>query len=401
MHSFDDALKLILTSATPLDSVLLRIDDALGHVLAEPATCEGDLPAFDNSAMDGFAVIGADVQNASEHHPVRLDIIGEVFAGDTQGCTITSGTAAKIMTGAPVPTGADAVIPVEDTRQEGRQVIILAAAKEGQYIRRKAEELHDGETVMPAGILLGPAEVGILAAIGRTDVRVIRKPKVAFFVTGDELIEPSQPLTKGSIRDVNTYTLAASLESLGVPYTNLGRIPDERQALLEAIQKAEGFDVLITSGSVSMGERDILRACLQEAGMKELFYKINIKPGKPVLFGLLNQTRVFCLPGNTVSTLVTFLLLVRPALLQMQGRGDIHLREVTAFCGVEIHRRDLRQEYIRVSLRKENDVLKAFPTGNQGSSILSSFLNADGLMVIPAGKTHVSQEEVMKVLLLR
>ena len=400
MISYQEALDIILAQAAAQEPVEMQIPDCLDHVLAEPTHCRGDLPPFDNSAMDGYAVRAADLEGTSREQPVRLKIVETLYAGAAPQRTLAGGEVSKIMTGAPVPEGADSVIRVEDTKQEADEALFFVEVKRGACIRRRGEELKDGALVLETGTHLGAAEIGVLASIGRPRVRVSPKPRVCFFPTGDEIVPPGETLKPGQVRDVNSFTLETLLQRLGCPFKQLGRASDDKAQMKELIAQAGGHDVLITSGSVSMGEKDILQGCLTELGMETLFYKIRMKPGKPVLFGRLGKTLVFCLPGNTVSTFVTFILLVRPALLKLAGRRDIFLKRVEASLENEFTRKDGRQEFLRVSLEAGEGRRIAHLTGKQGSSILTSLLGADALLEIPEERTTLSPSDLLTAHLL-
>jgi len=400
MISFEDARSIILSEASVLTPIEQEISEALDFVLAEDVASEVDLPAFDNSAMDGYALRSADVKDAGKESPTVLKVVETIFAGDVPRRCLGPGEAAKIMTGAPLPEGADCVVPVEDTQEKAGEVGTFASAPAGQHVRPQGQELKTGQILLKEGSPLGPAEIGLLAAAGRARFAVYPRPRVAFFVTGDEIVAPGEPMGPGKVRDVNSLTLSALLHETHCAAQFLGRLPDDASALKEAIRKALPYDVLLTSGSVSMGERDLLRECLREEGFQEHFYKINMKPGKPVLFGKLGETLVFCLPGNTVSTMLTFLLLARPALLKMQGHRELNLEQTRARCAVPLRRSDVRQEFLRVKLETQEDALWATPTGDQLSSILSSVVQADGLLIVPAGQAQVDRGQWLNVLLL-
>jgi molybdopterin molybdotransferase len=401
MISYQDALSKIEAAAPVLPAKELALLDALDRILAEDVVSTVDSPAFNNSSMDGFAVRASDLEDADKRNPVDLKVVETIHAGTMPSKKVGLGQAAKIMTGAPMPAGANAVVRVEDTRQLGNTVWISFCPAPGAYVRRQGEEFKAGGKVLGAGVSLRPYEIGILAALGYSRIRVGGLPRVAFFTTGDELAGPSEPLRPGQIRDVNSHTLACLLRRSGCSFENLGCVADEIEPLKAAIQKGlQNADVLITSGAISMGEKDYLGKCMKDLGIEEIFYKANIKPGKPVWFGKKNGKIVFCLPGNPVSTMVIFLLLVRPALLRMQGCADIRPRSILARCGVSIEREDTREEFMRAALKAMETETHAFPSPLQGSSIMTSFVSAEGLMAIPANVTSLQLGDPVEVFLL-
>jgi len=401
MISYQDALSKIVAAAPVLPAKELPLLDALDRILAEDVVSTVDSPAFNNSSMDGFAVRSSDLEDADKRNPIDLKVVETIHAGTMPSKKVGLGQAAKIMTGAPLPAGADAVIRVEETRQLGNTVWISFCPAPGAYVRRQGEEFKAGGKVIEAGVLLRPYEIGILAALGYSRIRVGELPRVAFFTTGDEVAGPSEPLRLGQVRDINSHTLACLLLRSGCPFENLGRIADDVEPLKTAIQKGlQNADLLITSGAISMGEKDYLGKCMKDLGIEEIFYKANIKPGKPVWFGKKNGKIVFCLPGNPVSAIVTWLLLVRPALLRMQGCQAIRPRSIQARCGVSIDREDTREEFMRVALKTGETETQAFPSPLQDSSIMTSFVGAEGLMAIPANVTSLRQGDPVEVFLL-
>lgn len=401
MITYREALSRIEAAAPVLPTEDLPLRAALDRILAEDIVSASDMPSFDNSSMDGFAVRTSDLEEADKRNPIDLKVVETIHAGSTPSKKVGPGQAAKIMTGAPLPLGADAVVRVEDTRQLGNTVWISHWPAPGTNIRRQGEEFKAGAPVLGAGQLLRPYEIGILAAMGRSQVCVGKFPRVAFFTTGDEIADASESLRPGQIRDINAHTLSCLLRRSGCPFENLGCLADEIEPLKAAILKGlENADVLIASGAISMGEKDFLGKCVKDLGIEEIFYKASIKPGKPVWFGRKTGKIVFCLPGNPVSTVVTWLLLVRPALLRMQGSNAIQPRSIRARCGVSIDREDTREEFMRVGLRTVGTETHAFPSPLQGSSIMTSFEGADGLMTIPANETSLKAGDSVEVLLL-
>lgn len=405
----DEALARILTDIAPLAADSVPLDDSLGRVLAEDIRSNLNLPPFANSSMDGFAVRADDVRAAGAEAPVTLNVVMDIPAGSTPSGTLQPGEAARIMTGAPLPAGADAVVPVEDTdaqfnaRDTGAlppSVRIRSAARTGDNVRPIGEDIADGQTVLTAGTLIRPAEIGVLAALGRATVPVIRAPRVAIVSTGDELVGIGEPLAPGKIHDSNAYTLAALIrthggEAIRVPVAR-DTLEDARRRFREALDLKP--DLVLSSAGVSVGAFDVVRSVLDELGQIN-FWRVNLRPGKPLAFGRLGGVPFFGLPGNPVSAMVTFDVFVRPVLLKMARRPDAW-PTVEAVTGEAIQS-DGRQTYARVTLTRDNGRLIAHTTGTQSSGALSSMVKADGLLIIPAGLTNVPAGTPLQVRLLK
>ena len=405
----DDALEQILASIEPLAAEAVAVDATLDRVLAADIHSDIDLPPFDNSAMDGYAVRAADTANASADKPVHLRVTMDIPAGTAADQTLQAGEAARIMTGAPIPAGADAVVPVEATDSDWskgttaplrERVAIYESAQHHDNIRPKGQNVRIGETILKAGTVLRPQDTGMLVALGRAQVPVVRRPRVAILSTGDELVDVDQPLTPGKIRNTNTYTLAGLVSQEGGIPLRLPVAGDTLEAVRALFQEALALDadMIISSAGVSVGAADLVRTVLDELG-EVGFWRINLRPGKPLAYGSLRGVPFFGLPGNPVSTMVTFDVLVRPALLKLGGRVDI-APHTTAIAG-EAMKSDGRRSYLRVKLTHEDGRLVARTTGTQSSSALMSMVLADGLLVIPAGTRHVAPGTELQVRLLR
>jgi molybdopterin molybdotransferase len=401
----DTALEKILAHIHPLPPESVTLDDALGRVLAQDMASEVNVPPFPNSSMDGYAVRAEDVAQT----PVSLRLVMDIPAGADPNGTLGAGEAARIMTGAPLPAGANTIVPVENTdsrfvagdnHQLPPTVTIHKGSKAGDYVRPIGEDFRAGQTVLSAGTLLRPQELGILAALGKGHIPVIRQPRVAILSSGDELVGVDEPLTPGKIRDVNGYTLTGLVRDLGgIPL----RLPIARDTLeeLRALFRdalAQQPDVIVSSAGVSVGSFDFVRTVLSELGQVN-FWKINLRPGKPLAFGELQGVPFFGLPGNPVSAMVTFDVLVRPALLKLAGKAnDAPFVEVVV--GEDI-RSDGRRSYLRVKLRREQGQLIARTTGTQSSGALLSMVLADGLLIVPEDVTEVHTGSVLPVRLFR
>ena len=398
--ALEDYRREILTRVMPLEPIELALLEAHGCVLAEDVTADKDVPAFANSAMDGYAVVAAAVKTDA---PLR--IAGEVAAGAAPDVAVEAGTAVRIMTGAPMPQGADAVIPVELSSEGDDGVRFSVVPNAGDHVRPAGGDVRTGTTVLSAGRRIGAADVGMLAAIGHDRVRVHPRPRVAIISTGDELVEPDAELGPGKIHDSNSFTLTAMAREAGAIAFRSSVVPDNRRALAEAFVGAlTNADVLVTSGGVSAGRYDLVKDVLAQLGDVQ-FRKIAMQPGMPQAFGFLNPigpNRIPCfgLPGNPVSAFVSFELFVRPALRRMQARGDINRPRVSAVLEGDITSPPSKISFLRVKLRRDGPQWVASLTGPQGSGLLHSAVSADGLAEIPADRTTVAAGETVVVHLL-
>lgn len=396
--SVEEALEQILATVRVLEEERVPILEALGRVLAEEVIADRDIPPHTNSAMDGYAVRGADVA----HAPARLRVIGEAPAGRSCPVEVTPGAAVRIMTGAPIPAGADTVVPFEHTRLEGEWVEVLQAPSPGANVRPAGEDVRAGETVLTPGTVLRPQEIGMLAALGRTEVAVIRRPRVAIMATGDEVVPPWETPGPGQIRDANSYTVAAQVRKYGGVPLLLGVARDEETLIRDGLRRAlaERADIIITSGGVSIGDFDLVKQVLAAEG-EIRFWSLNMKPGRPLAFGVVGGVPLVGLPGNPVSAMIATELFVRPALLKMQGFTRWPWPEVRARLADPIVRKDGRRHYLRVRLRETPNGLEAALTGDQGSGILSSLVQADGIAIIPEDVGSLPAGASVRVLLLR
>ena len=396
MLTYEDALTQILAQAVPLAPVQTPLADALGLILAEDLATPHDLPPFDNSSMDGFAVRFADVEAV----PATLPVAGEIAAGLLDIPTLSPGQALRIMTGAPVPDGADTVVPVEDTQaQADGRVTFPEAARLGQHIRRAGEEVRQGSLVVPGGARLRPAEIGMAATVGRAGVLAHPRPRVAIISTGDELVEPGRELRRGQIYNSNAYALAAQVANAGGIVVKQLHARDTPQALREAFDSCAGADVLITSGGVSVGDFDYVKAVFAERGTVD-FWKVAIRPGKPLAFGQWGRTLFFGLPGNPASSLVTFELFVRPALRKLAGHSALTRPEVRAVLTEDARHTPGRQSYQRAVVSGQPGDYAVRTTGAQGSGMLSPLVSANALLALPADTAFFPAGAEVTVLLL-
>ncbi len=379
MPSFEEARKIILDAVSPLGAGVVPILDAVGRVLAEDVAAPRDLPAWDNSAMDGYAV-----RAESAGAGTSLALSAYIPAGSARSESLQPGTAAKILTGAPLPSGADAVIPFEQAEERDGRVFPSAQVRAGAHVRRKGEDFRAGERVLGAGAVLGPAEVSFLATCPRLWIPVFCRPRVAILSTGDELVEPGEPLAPGKIHDSNGLAVAAAVKQAGGDPTLLGIARDEPESLRRFLAEGLRADMLVTTAGVSRGDRDLVREVLAELGVRQVFWNVDVKPGRPMAFGMRGRTPVFSLPGNPVSTLLTFEQFVRPALLRMMGRRDVLTPLVSAILQDELRKKPGRVSLIRVRLERSGGALRAWSAGNQDTGILRTMLRADGVAIIPA-----------------
>ncbi|MDE0195631.1 MAG: molybdopterin molybdotransferase MoeA [bacterium] len=379
------ALLVVVGRCAPLPTVTLPLVDALGHVTAGAVTAGEAVPAFDNTAMDGYAVRSADTTAA----PVTLDVVDTLAAGRAPDVAVGPGQAVRIMTGAPIPPGADAVIMVERTRalDGGGQVVAEVSVPVGNHVRRAGEDLEVGRVVFEPGEVLQPAHVGVLAGLGIHAISVVRRPRVGVISTGDELVDGSEPLVLGQVRDSNRYSLLSLVREAGLEGVDLGLVRDEPEVIRATIARgAETCDAVLTSGGVSMGDYDCVKVVLDEMGEMS-WMQVAIKPAKPFAFGLVGDTPVFGLPGNTVSSMVSFELLARPALRRMMGHTQLHRPRVRATAASPLGRHpDGKIHFARVVWTYHHGRYEVRSAGGQGSHQLSSLAAANGLAVLPDGR---------------
>lgn len=401
MISIEEARTRVLAAAAPLSPEERPLADVLGSVLAQDIVAPHSVPPFDNSGMDGFAVKAADTVEAAEEKPSVLSVVFTIPAGHTAEGPIKAGEAAKIMTGAPIPEGADAVIQSEWTEDLGSHVRILQAVKPGKNIRRAGEDVSAGDRVLTVGTILGPAEIGLAASLGFPTVMVYRRPRVAIINTGSELVEVDQPLGPGQIRNSNSYALRAQCQQIGIQAEVLGIAPDDYESTLRMIQQGLEYDVLLTSGGVSVGDFDFVKDVQDELGVERRLWGVSMKPGKPLAFGVREGRLVFGLPGNPVSTMVSFELFVKPALLRLMGYPKTTKPTYRAVMAEDIAATDNRTYVVRVRAWREDEIWHVSSTGPQGSGMLRSMVGANGLALVPGGPRGIRAGEEVDFLLLR
>ena len=398
-----EAAGRILTDVRRQPALRMPLDDALGGVLAEDVVSPLDIPAWTNSAMDGYAARGEDVRGAAEASPVRLRVVEHIPAGRFPTRVIGRGDCARIFTGAPLPEGADSVIRQEDTDQGGETVTIVRDRDVGVNTRRVGEDIRKGSTVLTAGAELGPAQLGVLASLAVAHPLVYRRPRVAILGSGDEIVDVDQPeeiLSGRKIASSNTHTLVALVRQTGGEPVNLGIAADTPDSLRQHLALALDCDLLVTTAGISVGEHDYVRSVLDELGAQQRFWKLRMRPGAPVGFGLLGEVPWIGLPGNPVSTMVTYELFVHPAIRRMMGHQRVFRRSVPVRMAEPIHLKPKLQHFLRGIVTEGPNDPEARLTGPQGSGILTSMVLANALLVIPEGQHETPVGATVPALIL-
>lgn len=395
-----EAQQIVLQCVAPIGVETVPLVEALHRVIAETVTSPRDIPLTDNSAMDGYAVQYRDVEGASAEQPAVLEVVDILPAGKTPRCQVAAGQAIKIMTGASMPAGADTVVQVEHTNASDRQVEIYQAPRAGSHLRRRGEDIQRGECVITKNTRLRPAELGVLASIGKAQVLVYQRPRVAILATGDEIADLGDPDVGDKIINSNSYTLAGQVIEAGGTPLLLGVAPDERDEMSRRIASGLKADVLITSGGVSVGDFDYVRECLEQAGFTAHFWTVALRPGSPVTFGSVGQVPVFSLPGNPVASMVTFELFVRPALLKMNGHTTLFRTCSRAILQDEVRKRRGVRTFLRGILSQSRDQDVVATTGPQGSGILRSMNLANCLIDIPEDVERLQPGDIVQVISL-
>jgi molybdopterin molybdotransferase len=400
LRSVEEALALILVALKPVGVETCALEEGLGQVLAVAVTASESLPAFDNSAVDGYAVRIADVLGASPQSPCTLTVVGDVPAGPLRSRSVVApGTAVRIMTGAPVPEGAEAVVMREDTQEAPDVVHVLDAVEAGENIRRAGEDVASGVEVLPAGAVLKPASVALLAALGHTRVTVVRRPRVALLATGDELVWPDQTPQPGQIRAGSAPALAALVRLAGGVPVQWGIAPDDKRALEDTLARASDVDLVLTTGGVSVGDHDLVREVLTARGQVD-FWRINMQPGKPLAFGRWGNTPVIGLPGNPVSSLVAFSLFARPAIRKLLGHRAVEPPELWAHLRHDHEKTASRRQYLRAQVEASPQGFSVELGTRQGSHQLSGLCWGNALAILPEGPQVWAKGDRLRVLLL-
>jgi molybdopterin molybdotransferase len=400
MITVAEAIEQILQTINPLGLERVNILDALGRVLGEDITAGRNIPPKDNSAMDGYALRFQDTIGASPHQPVLLEVIEDIPAGAIPQKSIAAGQSARIMTGAPLPVGADAVLKMEDTEKDGQKIKIMAEAQSGQDVRRAGEDVREGELVIPRGTIVRPAGIGMLASLGRSFISVYQRPLIAVLATGNELVDIDESPSPWKIINSNSYSLASQALDCGALVMQMGIAKDQREDLLARFQAAMRADVIISSGGVSVGDYDLVKDIMQEVGSRMQFWQVAMRPGKPLAFGRIGNIPMFGLPGNPVSSMISFEQFIRPAILKMMGHQEIFRRTVRAVLQENIEKRKGFTHFIRALVKAGAGGYTVSTTGEQGSGILKSMVRANGLIVLPQDVDKVESGTEVKVQLL-
>ncbi|HSE72717.1 MAG TPA: gephyrin-like molybdotransferase Glp [Nocardioidaceae bacterium] len=400
--SVDEHVERILESLTPLQPYDQPLLEALGLPVCEDIVSPMDLPAFDNSAMDGYAVFFDDVATATEERPVHLPVVGEMAAGQTKLFALSPGTTVRIMTGAPIPQGADAVVPVEWTDGGVAAVRITQAPTRGQHVRRRGEDVQTGDVLLEDGALLGPRQLGLLASVGRSQVRSRPRPRVVIMSTGSELREPGTGLGHDSVYDANSYMLAAAARNAGAIAYRVGIVSDDPQEFADALSdQLVRADLVVTSGGVSKGQYDVVKETLAPLGTVH-FGEVAMQPGKPQGFGVVGEdaTPIFTLPGNPVSSYVSFEVFVVPAIRRMMGRLPYRRPLVRALTTQGFSSAPGKQQFLRALFEIDNMGAHVTPVGGHGSHLMGDLSDANALIVVPEDVTSVDPGSQVQVLVL-
>ncbi len=409
MISVKEALNIILNEVRPIGLEKTAITNALGRTLGEDIYSNRFIPPTDNSAMDGYAVKSQDTVGSSKDTPTSLKVIEDLPAGYISKNTIRTGEAIRIMTGACIPEGADAVVMLENTsckkaghKDEVSEIVeILKEAVDGENIRPAGEDVKPGELVIEKGSVISPAEISMMAAMGKAFIHVYQRPKVSILSTGDELVDVGEPLLEGRIVNSNSYALYAQVLSAGCVPVLIGIARDNIDSLKEKLLIALNGDVVVTSAGVSVGDYDYVKAALRDLGAEMKFWKVAIKPGKPLAFGIVKEKPLFGLPGNPVSTMIGFEEFIRPALLKFMGRKMVYRRVVEAILKNDIRKKPGRRHFIQATIEEENERMVVVPLKARGSGVLSSMVKSQGLITLAEDITEAKAGSKVKVQILR
>lgn len=406
--SVSDALEIVIDGVEILGVEEVSLLDALHRVLAHPVQAEDDLPPFPNSSMDGYAVIASDLTEVRSGHPILLRVTADIAAGNVSNTIVESGTAARITTGAPLPAGADAVVPVEYTNEPWRDrsrplpevIEVRQSVKPGDYVRESGEDIRAGTTVLAEGQVIRPQEIGLLASLGFSQVAVYRRPKVGILATGDELIDIKEPLRPGKIRNSNSLTQAAQAMLVNAQPVMLGIANDNEQSVRKRLEQGLelGVDLFVSSAGVSVGAYDVVKAVLEQDGNVR-FWRVRMRPGKPLTFAYYREVPYLGLPGNPVSALVSFERFARPALLKMAGHNKLDRPQINVKMIDSIHS-DGRESYVRAIVVRDSDGYQATTTGSQGSHMMSSLVKANALVIVPEGVRTVKEGEYLAAIMV-
>jgi molybdopterin molybdotransferase len=400
MISVDEALNRILTRVPVLGLEKVGIIRSLGRVIGEDILAPRDIPPLDNSAMDGYAVRSTDIKGASREKPISLTVIEELPAGALPQKTVAKGEAIRIMTGAPIPSGADTVVMVEDTEKADQHVRVFQEVPPGENIRFAGEDIRKGDRVVSKGSVIRAAEVGMLSSVGRASVYVHQKPVVAILCTGDELVDVDEGIADHKIVSSNSYTLCAQVMECGALPLQLGIAKDKPEEIEDKLRQGLRADVILSSAGVSVGDYDLVKDILGNIGFQLDFWRVAMRPGQPLAFGTIGGKPTFGLPGNPVSSMVSFEQFVRPSLLKMMGHKRLFRPVVEAILKEDITKKPDRRHFMRARISLEGDRYVVTTTGPQGSGILNSMVEANGLLIVPQEETEIKAGEKVRVQIL-
>ena len=399
MRTYEDARRIIEKSIEQIKEVVeVDLLKSINCVITNDIYSKFDNPPFNNSAMDGYAVIQNDTINASIENPFKIQNMENVYAGEFTEKKLESGYAMKIMTGAIIPKGADSVIKVEDTSEDSDYVYIKKEVRVGENIRSKGEDFTNGAMLIKKGSLLTPYEIGVLSTIGKTKVKVYRKPCVAFFATGDELVRPDEKLQKSKIRDINSNLVCSNLKNIDVDFIDLGIVKDTKEEVENMLMHALKYDAVIMTGGVSVGERDFVSECVNGISTKILFSKTRIKPGKPITIGIYNNKPIIALPGNPVSAAIQFELFCKPILLKMKGISEVKRIRVQAIAKGSFHKRnDGKVNIVGVTLFDENNIYYAKLRKKNGSAMIGATVGINGIIILGETEEFIKDGDIVNV----
>ena len=400
MISVEEALCRILEVIVPLGREKVNILDSLGRVIGEDIYASRNIPPKDNSAMDGYALRWEDTRGASKEKPIILNVVEDIPAGAIPRKSVAAGEASRIMTGAPLPVGANAVVRVEDTQKDGQRVTIFEEAEKGQDIRCAGEDVREGHLVISQGDIIRPAEVGMLAALGRSFIYVYQRPLVAVVATGDELVDIDTVPSPWQIVSSNSYSTAAQIIECGGAPLQIGIAKDRRDDLIGKFREAMRADIIISSGGVSVGDYDLVKDIMKEVGNQMQFWQVAMRPGKPLAFGAMGGIPIFGLPGNPVSSMVSFEQFVRPSILKMTGHKNLFRRTIKATLQEDITKKKGTKHFIRSRVEYREGEFAVTTTGEQGSGILKSMVRANGLIILHEKATSVKKGDKVTVQLI-
>lgn len=403
MLSVKEAQQQILNLQVKIKTKKVPVLDTLGLVLAKDIISDDNIPAYDNSAMDGYAVKAEDILGADKNYPVKLNLLKEDLPAGKVPCrSLESGYAMSIMTGAPIPQGCSCVVMREDTQEKGHFVLVFKECRKGENIRYRGEDIKKGDKVLKRGKVIYPGDIGVLASIGKSEVPVIYPPLLGIMTTGNELLEIDSELTMGKVRDSNSYSLAAQVKEVGAYYKKYGIVRDEKEILGKKITEALAeCDILLLTGGVSVGNYDFVKEVLGSIGAQLLFWGVNQRPGKPLAFLTYKDKFIFGLPGNPVSVMVCFEMYVRPLIKKMMGIDKPFRNSIYAKSSYNFEHKEGRTDFVRVIIEKKGSEYFFKSTGTQGSGVLTSMSEADGIAIFPEHKGNIKKDDDMQIYLLK